>query len=84
MFGGDQVYGWEINGDDEEEIARACYAAGCSVYCTSAQTLEDLVRRGAVDPASVPGIFSNGKRPRKTWKLRELPDFTHASLSLSA
>lgn len=83
VFGGDQVYGWDISEDDEDEIVRASRAAGCQAYCTSAQTMEDLIRSGRVDLKSVPGIFSNDVWRRKTWKLRELPDFTHASLVLS-
>ena len=83
VFGGDQVYGWDISEDDEDEIVRASHAAGCQAYCTSAQTMEDLIRSGRVDLKSVPGIFSNDVWRRKTWKLRELPDFTHASLVLS-
>ena len=84
VFGGDQIHGWEISEDDEDEIVRASHAAGCQAYCTSAQTMEDLIRSGRVDLKSVPGIFSNDVWRRKTWKLRELPNFTHASLSLSA
>ena len=84
VFGGDQKYGWEISEEDEDEIVRASHAAGCRAYCTSIQTKEDLVRSGSVDPASVPGVVKNSVLGRKTWKLRELPDFTHASLSLSA
>jgi protein gp37 len=84
VFGGDQVHGWDISENDEDEVARASHAAGCPVYCTSAQTMENLIRFGRVDVASVPGIFSNSAWRRNTWKLRELPDFTHASLSLSA
>jgi protein gp37 len=84
VFGGDQASGWEITKNDEEEIARASHAAGSPVYCTSIQTLEFFIRMGTVDTACVPGIYNNGTRPRETWKLREFPDFTHPSLSLSA
>ena len=84
VFGGDQINGWEITEDDEEEIARASHAAGCPVYCTSSQTLNDMLASGKVDPRSVPGIGRNGTLPRETWKLRELPDFNQASLGLSA
>jgi protein gp37 len=83
VFGGDQIDGWEITEDDEKEIARASHAAGCPVYCTSFQTLNDMLTYGTVDSRSVPGIFANGTRPKKTWKLRELPDFNHTSLGLS-
>jgi protein gp37 len=84
VFGGDQLYGWDISENDEDEIVRASHAAGCQAYCTSAQTIDDFIRSGRVNSKSIPGIFSNNVRRRKTWKLRELPDFAHATLSLSA